>query len=223
MKASGPLLDDPGMFHAIVADLLEAGFAEEDVAWSETTGPPSNADAFALETAFVICNSGMQNKVARRIFEKVREALLSGRSARDAFGHPGKSAGIDEVWRRREELLASYLEAGDKVSFCRSLPWVGGITCYHLAKNFGAQVAKPDVHLQRLADRHGTTCQDLCEELARRTGFRVATVDLMLWRACAERMLDGRTGMRPDAASTPAPVIRIQQHELFEPVQQELF
>jgi len=223
MRAAGPLLDDPGLFHGIVADLVAAGFAEADIGWSESCAPPSRPDHFALETVFVICNSGMQNKVARKIFEKVKAALLDGRSAHDEFGHAGKAGAIDDVWARRSELLEGYLAADDKIAFCRSIPWIGGITCYHLAKNFGAQVAKPDVHLQRLADRHGTTCQDLCEELARRTGFSVSTVDLILWRACAERMIDGRTGLPPVRNSTPAPRSTTHQHELFQPVQQELF
>lgn len=223
MRAAGPLLDDPGLFHGIVADLTDAGFAEEDLSWSQSCMPPSRPEQFALETIFVICNSGMQNKVARMIFEKVRGAILEGRSAREEFGHPGKAGAIDDIWSRREELMAGYLQADDKIAFCRTIPWIGGITCYHLAKNFGAQVAKPDVHLQRLAERHGTTCQDLCEVLAERTGFSVSSVDLILWRACAERMIDGRTGLPPVRMPVKEPRITTHQHEMFQPVQQELF
>jgi hypothetical protein len=223
MRAAGPLLDDHGLFHGIVADLTSAGFAEEDLSWSESCMPPTRPEQFALETIFVICNSGMQNKVARMIFEKVRRAILEGRSAREEFGHPGKAVAIDDVWQRRVELMDGYLAADDKIAFCRSIPWIGGITCYHLAKNFGAQVAKPDVHLQRLAERHGTTCQDLCEAIAERTGFSVASVDLILWRACAERLIDGRTALPPvritDSERKPAG----HQHEMFQPVQQDLF
>jgi len=91
-------------------------------------------------------------------------------------------------------LLGRYLVAADKVEFCASLPWIGNITKYHLAKNFGADVAKPDVHLQRLADREGTTAQALCERLAKATGYRAATVDVLLWRACANGIINSRTG-----------------------------
>lgn len=223
MRAAGPLLDDHGYFHRIVADLLSAGFAEDDLTWSQSCGIPTEPDQFALETAFVICNSGMQNRVARMIFEKIRPALLEGRSALDEFGHVGKAKAIDDVWSRRKDLLTGYASAEDKVAFCRSIPWIGGITCYHLAKNFGAQVAKPDVHLQRLADRHGTTCQDLCEMISERTGFPVSSVDLILWRACAERLIDGRTGLAPARRDRPEPRMSGHQHELFQPVQQELF
>lgn len=223
MRAGGPLLDDPRLFHQIVACLCSSGHAEADVSWSESCSPPADPHAFALETIFVICNSGMHNKVARRIFERCREALREGRSAHEEFGHKGKAAAIDSIWSDRARLHQAYLDADDKLAFCRGLPWIGGITCYHLAKNFGADVAKPDTHLQKLAARHGTTPQDLCDLLAARTSFRSATIDVVLWRACAERILDPRTGSLRVAEATASPPSKPIQQELFEPVQQELF
>lgn len=168
--------------------------AVDDIAWSEAIEPPATPEDFALEAIFVICNSGMKNTIARVIFEKCRDALIDGRSASTAFGHAGKSAAIDRIWRDRGQLFVDYLAAADKLAFCGSLPWIGGITKYHLAKNFGVDCAKPDVHLQRLADREGCTAQELCQRLAAETGYRVATVDLILWRACANGVLNSRTG-----------------------------
>jgi hypothetical protein len=168
--------------------------AGEDIAWAESLKPPSDPDAFASEAIFVICNSGMKNTVARRIYHKVQEALEQGTPVRDVFRHEGKAAAIEEIWRERATLMGLYLSADDKLAFCESLPWIGGITKYHLAKNFGADVAKPDVHLQRLAQREGCSAQELCERLAEATGWRVATVDTLLWRACANGVIDSPTG-----------------------------
>lgn len=168
--------------------------AAEDIQWAEALQPPTDADDFATEAIFVICNSGMKNTVARGIYDRCTAALVSGRPVFEVFKHPGKAAAIETIWRERTQLLAGYLAATDKLAFCESLPWIGGITKYHLAKNFGADVAKPDVHLQRLADREGCTAQALCERLARESGFRVATVDTLLWRACANGVIDSRTG-----------------------------
>jgi hypothetical protein len=168
--------------------------AQDDIEWSENIQPPATADDFAQEAIFVICNSGMKNTIARKIFEKVIQAINTGQSATTALGHPGKAAAIDDIWRRRVELLAEYLAASDKVEFCSSLPWIGQITKFHLAKNFGADVAKPDVHMQRLADREGCTAQQLCERLAASTGYRAATIDVVLWRACANGILNSRSG-----------------------------
>jgi len=168
--------------------------AELDIEWASDLREPVDADYFARETIFVICNSGMRNTVARGIFERCVEALNAGRPVREVFRHEGKAAAIERIWRDREQLLAGYAAAADKLAYCEALPWIGGITKYHLAKNFGAAVAKPDVHLQRLADREGCTPQQLCERLAAETGLGVAAVDTVLWRACANGVLNSCTG-----------------------------
>lgn len=179
-------------FGAIIVQLRTLGFADSDIEWSENVKGPADAEDFASEAIFVICNSGMKNTVARLIYDRVMPMVRMGGSARNVFGHLGKSNAIDVIWIRRQELFGAYLAAGDKLEFCRSLPWIGAITQYHLAKNFGLDVAKPDIHLQRLADSEGVSPQALCERLAMASGYRVATVDLLLWRACAEGVINSR-------------------------------
>lgn len=51
---------------------------------------------------------------------------------------------------------------------------------------------KPDVHLERLAAYEGRTTARLCRRLARQTGHRVATIDTILWQACADGILNSR-------------------------------
>jgi hypothetical protein len=182
------------MFNRILNVLDKLGVAQKDIDWAEHCKAPVSAEEFASETIFVICNSGMKNTVARRIYERVMCALHEGRSATTAFGHEGKAMAIDHIWISRSHLFHEYLNAADKVAYCETLPFIGAITKFHLAKNFGVQVAKPDVHLQRLADHENTTAQALCEQLAYETGYRVATVDTLLWRACATGILDSRSG-----------------------------
>jgi hypothetical protein len=168
--------------------------AEDDIEYSENVKLPTNANDFALEAIWVICCSGMKYAVARLIQGRVLAALGAGEPVAKAFGHVGKAAAMETIWRGRERLFAEFLAAADKVAFCESLPWIGKITKYHLAKNYGVDIAKPDVHLQRLADLEGTSVQSLCERLAASTGYRVATVDLILWRACATKLMDSHTG-----------------------------
>jgi hypothetical protein len=179
---------------AAFLDLVEAmgEQAREDIAWAEALTLPANAVEFALEAIFVICNSGMKNTVARGIFERCKTAVLLGAPVLLAFKHPGKAAAIERIWREREAMLAAFLASDDRLAYLESLPWIGGITKYHLAKNFGLDLAKPDVHLVRLADREGCTVQALCERLAAQTGLRVATVDTVLWRACANGFINSR-------------------------------
>lgn len=168
--------------------------AEADIEWAQGLKEPDGAVRFALEAIFVVCNSGMKNTVARLIFDRCTDALMQGAPVIESFKHPGKAAAIETIWRDRYELLPAYLTAADKLAFLEALPWIGGITKYHLAKNFGLDLAKPDVHLQRLADREGCTAQALCERLASEVGLRVGTVDTVLWRACANGVLNSRTG-----------------------------
>jgi hypothetical protein len=167
-----------------------------DVAWSEGIVGPTSADEFALEVIFVICNSGMKNTIARQIFDRCVGALKSTpqKPIRQVFGHAGKAAAMEHVWKERVRLLREYQQSDDKLAYLVTLPWIGNITKYHLAKNFGEDFAKPDVHLQRLADLEGCTPQALCERLAVATGLRVGTVDTVLWRACANGVIDSRRG-----------------------------
>jgi hypothetical protein len=152
---------------------------------SETVQPPTTADAFATAAIYVICNSGMKNTVAAPIATRCIQALKASHSVITVFGHPGKAAAIDLIWQQRGELFEWYCRGNDKVEDLRTLPWIGPVTAYHLAKNLGADEAKPDVHLERLARRDKTTTKKLCQRLARETGYRVATIDTVLWRACA--------------------------------------
>lgn len=179
------------LFARIDRAVRKAGYSAA-IDWSENIRPPANSSDFAAEAIYVICNSGMANRVAVPIFERCMLALRQGRSATSVFGHPGKAAAIDSIWKRRRSLFRKLRETEDLIGFCGSLPWVGPVTRLHLAKNLGADVAKPDVHLNRLAAPTGESAQGLCERLAKETGYRAATIDLILWRACADGIVHSR-------------------------------
>lgn len=181
---------------ALRVGVVRAGFRGE-IVWSESIQPPLDAEAFASEAIYVICNSGMKQQIARRIFDRVMEAIQDGLPSRKVFGHTAKAAAIDHIWVGREILFQAYVAAEDKVEFCGALPWIGGITKWHLAKNFGADVVKPDRHLVRIADHYGVTPTELCTRLADATGDRVATVDLVLWRASNLGLID-TSGLKKD-------------------------
>lgn len=179
-------------FQEILAALGDQG--RNDVDWSESVTLPQSAEAFALEAIWVICNSGMKHSVARLIEARVLSAIRAGNPVAEAFGHKGKAAAMQAIWDGRERLYLGLLAATDRLAYLETLPWIGGITKFHLAKNCGVDCAKPDVHLQRLAAMEGTDAHALCSRLAAETGYRVATVDLILWRACATGLIDSRTG-----------------------------
>ncbi len=179
------------LFAKIDRAVRKAGYAAA-IEWSENIKPPTTAAELAAEAIYVICNSGMSNRVAVPIFERCMTALRRGESAPAVLGHREKAAAIDKIWRRRVALFRKLRRTDDLIEFCARLPWLGPVTKYHLAKNLGANVAKPDVHLNRLAEREGVTAQELCERLAQETGYRAATIDLILWRACADGIIHSR-------------------------------
>jgi len=183
-----------GDYRRVVEALRAAGWADDDIKWSENVKPPTDPEAFAKEVIWVLCCSGMRFTVARLIEGRVLAAIKAGVPVNSVFGHPGKAQAMQNIWDNRHAWFWRYEDAKDKVAFFETLPWIGKITKYHLAKNFGIDVAKPDVHLERLAKREGVTCQELCERLARESGHKVRTVDLVLWRACATGVISSRTG-----------------------------
>lgn len=178
-------------FRQIEAAVRSSGYAAE-IEESENAAPPTSAEQFATEAIYVIINSGMSNRVAQPIFRRCIDALRATGSCADAFGHPGKAAAIDRIWADRERYFVDYLSSDDPLAAIERLPWIGAVTRFHLAKIFGGAFAKPDVHLNRLAEAEGTDAQTLCERLARETGYRVETIDLILWRACANGLIDSR-------------------------------
>jgi hypothetical protein len=187
---------DADAYREICARLLDLGHGP-DREWAQNLKPPSSPEELALEHAWVVVNSGMRNTVARGIMDRVRPLLVTGQSVAPAFGHKGKCGAMEFVWRERGRLWADavVLVGAELVEWCQGLPWIGPITKYHLAKNLGADVAKPDRWLERLARVEGLGVHDLCARLARDTGDRIATVDVVLWRACAVGVLvtDGKT------------------------------
>lgn len=172
------------------ARLAEAGFAEE-FDWAEDVGAPESAEAFVCEYVFVVCNSGMKATIARPIFERVWERLQAGGSASDVFGHAGKCAGIDEVWRDRDWWWSEFKRIeghpqGMILEWFQNLPWIGPITKFHLARNLGLDFCKPDRHLVRIAESGGETPEVMCRRIANETGDRIGAVDAVIWRAAEQ-------------------------------------
>lgn len=179
----------PGQYRHLRA-LIAADYPD-DIEWSQSVTFPESPTEFALEFTWVVINSGMKWKVAYGIFhDRVRPALIERGIIGDAeFAHPGKQAAINRIWRERARLFEQFKTAyasGPEVAlaFCVGLPWIGDVTKFHLAKNFGVDCAKPDRHLERVAEAAGTDTHTLCAAISRAHGDRVATVDYVIWRAC---------------------------------------
>lgn len=175
--------------------VIEAGFGD-DITWAEELAHVRHDAGYILrEGAWVIINSGFRFQVARRLWPGLRDAFHDFDVARvDAacctstaltvLNHPGKIGAIIElaVELRREGPAPILAHAKTPMKLTR-LPWIGRITCWHLAKVLGADVVKPDVHLQRAAAAaHMGATLELCEIIRAGTAHRLAVIDTILWR-----------------------------------------
>ena len=166
-----------------------------------------DADAFAQHAIFAVVSGGMNAIIAERIYLRCMAALNASASATSVFKHPGKSLAIDHIWSERQRYYQCYLEASNRLTFLGTLPWIGPVLALHLAKLLGHDVAKPDVHLERLARRERTTTAKLCRRLSGQTGYRVATIDSILWRACADGLLHSQVYEREGWSAAIAPQV----------------
>lgn len=164
--------------------VIEAGY-EDDVQWAENVQPVDLPCKFVAEYCFVVLNSGMKAQVASGIWRKVKQAIRDGQPIRSVFKHPGKSAAIERAIKEGVDWFERYQRISTvetKLSYLESLPWIGRITKWHLAKNLGLEAMKPDRHLVRIFG-----CEEMsrygCARLAEETGDRIGTVDYVIWRA----------------------------------------
>ena len=102
------------------------------------------------------------------------------------FGHWRKIDAIINIARKMHEegfgTIKSRIER-EGVEFIQLLPFMGPATSFHLAKNIGLNVVKPDRHLQRVSAAVGyENPKHLCEDISKIIGDRVSVVDLVIWR-----------------------------------------
>jgi len=180
----------------VVAD----GFAAE-IDWQDGQCLERVSESeFLREAAWVILSAGMRETVVRGRFGAISKAFLDWRSAvaiaecrpqcvqraLDAFRHPGKIEAIGSMATLVAEVgFDAYRDRlrVDGLNELQRLPFIGPVTRFHLAKNLGLDVVKPDRHLVRMASAAGFAGADnMCRVVAEVTGDRLATIDIVLWR-----------------------------------------
>ncbi len=180
--------------------VIENGFSKE-IEWQDGLDIQLITEAeFLRETAWVILSSGMRESVIRAKFPEISNAFHDwkcsklirrrktscSKNALRVFGHKQKIAaivsaaslvaknGISEIKENISSIGISYLE---------QIPYIGTTTKFHLAKNIGVDVVKPDRHLCRIAECLGYfSPSHLCDDVRKITGDKVSVVDLVFWR-----------------------------------------
>lgn len=173
---------DTPTYRKLKTELIKLGYGEE-IEWAKNLRPCTNAFDFWVEYSWVVVSSGIKNQVARIVWNRILNAMIDGGRVSDVYGHKAKAAAIEQMWNLQAETFREYLGANDKISFLANLPWIGEITKFHLAKNLGIPVCKPDRHLVRIARKYGLTPDAMCERLSREMGDSIAVIDSVIWRA----------------------------------------
>lgn len=75
----------------------------------------------------------------------------------------------------------------ENMNLLKVLPYIADVLKYHLARNIGFNLIKPDVHIKRLAKYYGLDPFEMCEMLSEKMGLPRHTVDSVLWRAAQQK------------------------------------
>lgn len=201
-----PSLRDPWCRELVVSYLkakrrvLLAGF-ENELCWQETVLTSEiDEPRFLEEAAWVVLSSGMRESVVRRRFDEISSAFGNWKSAKWIVNNQRRcEAKALAIFRHTEKIQAiiriaevidtegvhcilQNLERSGPTSLQR-FPYIGPVTSFHLAKNLGIHVAKPDRHLQRVADRVGAkSVNEMCRILSSLLDEPIPIVDIVIWR-----------------------------------------
>lgn len=88
-----------------------------------------------------------------------------------------------------DEFKKAYLNSIDSLTW---LDFIGPVTKFHLARNLGFDVAKPDRWMCRMAEKLGwENVASMCDYLAKKHGLKVKEVDIILWKYSSDLGLGG--------------------------------
>ncbi|MCY4558462.1 MAG: hypothetical protein OXF79_19215 [Chloroflexi bacterium] len=204
MTGLRPLTVDAEALGLMYLDLkdfvVQAGY-DHELDWQADVSLETSTEVdFMREAGWVVLSTGLREKYVRERFRLVSRAFLDWRSATEicqqsercrtrAMTVFANSAKIDAIL----EIVGIVAEVGyervkesiraSEVDYLRRLPYVGPVTSFHLAKNLGLDVVKPDRHLVRIARATGYASPlEMCSEIATAVGDSVAVVDLVCWR-----------------------------------------
>lgn len=175
-----------------------------EISWQRGALPEHFTETDLLrEAGWVILCGGFREAVVRRVFDYISLCFFDWSSATEieragseciaaakaVFNNDRKLSAVVDVARRIERVGFSELKAriiGEPIYELQKFSYIGKVTSWHLAKNLGFDVAKPDRHLARLARDHGfSDAHALCSALSHATGEPIRVVDLVLWRYAA--------------------------------------
>lgn len=180
--------------------VIHEGFGHELDWYEQRATSVINTTTFLSETSWVILNSGFRESVVRRRFQRIKTAFDGFRCAERilddsarmvragcrVIAHRSKMkaiVGAAQWWMTTGESEVLRMRRDGCINPLMEIPYIGAVTVWHLAKNLGFGVAKPDRHVQRIALQLGfADTHSLCGEIGNALSLSPAIVDTVFWR-----------------------------------------
>jgi hypothetical protein len=180
--------------------LYESGYFEE-IEWQYGVSISRiNEKTFLEEYAWVVLNAGMSERIIRKIFPNICSSFFHWSSVKkivnncnlcknNALRYFNNNKKIDAIikttkiiYEKNFKIFMNEIQ-DNNIDYLRQLPYIGPVTSFHLAKNIGFSVSKPDRHLVRIAENLCfNTVDDMCKTIYFLTDEPVNVVDIVLWR-----------------------------------------
>lgn len=216
----------PEIFTKVESYLIENGLDSDKDKFSVIHDRLSNMpqlipEEFAEELVYITLTSGFKQTTAKRFFylimdflhkypnytltekDKLQAGLL------DIFANKNKTNAIAKIWLNRKNYCDYFYSLkidSERMKFLRSLPHVGDITQYHIARNLGINCVKYDIWIQRIGvalydnSRQNLqninngklhpdvrkVCDSMFDELSNVLHLPRGYIDLILWKSCQQ-------------------------------------
>ena len=175
-----------------------------------------SGEDFASSVAYVILAAGFSQKTAKKYHRIIMDKIQENQCIEDllkVFNNKPKMNSILRVWNNREfykECFYNCKSLAEKITYLTTLPHIGKITANHLARNLGENVVKYDIWIQRLGVLYSgnnalatkinngklnneikQVCDDMFEHLEHETKLPKGYIDVVLWKAAQNHLIEG--------------------------------
>ena len=169
------------IYSYVKKEVIKKGF-EKEINWYDNIPSLDQISKwfFFREYCWVVLNSGMKNSVAEKIFDTFWN---NGDFNFEAIKHPNKNKSIKEVYAKLDRYFTNVKNSKNILKYLETLPHIGPITKFHLAKNLGFNCGKPDRHLERITSFFEcSSVQDFCKDVSEISNDKISVVDVVFWR-----------------------------------------
>ncbi|MCX6673894.1 MAG: hypothetical protein NTY37_08970 [Methanothrix sp.] len=200
-RSLAPRSDDLASKYFFIKDVvIREGYLDE-ISWqSSLCFDDLNESSFLEELSWVVLCSGMKESIIRKIFGNISKCFFYWASSKVIIENKEECYGNAIKYFNNKSKISAIIFAAEMISeldfndfkiniikepisVLQQFPYIGPTTAYHLAKNIGIQVAKPDRHLVRIANAVGySDVQLFCRYVSQLSGDSIPVVDIVLWR-----------------------------------------